>query len=68
MEDWITTAEASELSGFHQEYIRRLSRKGLINAKKWGREWMVDKNSLIEYLDMDRRPGPKANDNGGSKT
>ena len=59
MEDWITTASAAKLSGFHVEYIRRLVRSGQIHAKKWGREWMVDRNSLLEYLEMERRPGPK---------
>jgi len=59
MSDWITTTEAVRISGFHVEHIRRLIRNGQIGARKWGREWMVDKTSLIAYLAMERRPGPK---------
>jgi len=40
-EDWITTAEAVEISKFHIAYIRKLVRSGEIVARKWGREWMV---------------------------
>ena len=68
MEDLITTAEAAEYSGFHVEYIRRLIRNDHIRARKWGREWMVDRKSLLVYLEMDRRPGPKAEKSGESET
>jgi len=59
MDNWITTTEASKISGFHVEYIRRLIRGGHINARKWGKEWMVDKQSLIDYQKQDNKPGPK---------
>ena len=68
MDDWITTSEAAEISGFHIEYIRRIIRNGIIYGKKWGREWMVDRNSLLEYLELNRRPGPKVKNNGESNT
>ena len=65
MEDfWITTAEAAQISGFHIEYVRRLIRKGTLRARKWGREWMIDRESLLHYLSLDNRPGPKSSDVG----
>jgi excisionase family DNA binding protein len=59
LSDWLTTEVAADLSGFHVEYVRRLIRSGEIKGKKWGREWMVEKESLISYLKTERHPGPK---------
>jgi excisionase family DNA binding protein len=57
--NWITTAEAAQLTSYNPEHIRRLVRTGKVKGKKWGREWMVDKNSLITYLESIGR-GPKS--------
>jgi excisionase family DNA binding protein len=59
MIDWITTAEARKLTGYHIEYVRRLIRSGQIDAQKWRREWMVDRKSVLAYMQQERRPGPK---------
>ena len=61
--DWITTSQACELSGFHPDSLRKLLRSGRINGRKWGFAWMVDRGSLLAYLEQvaklgDRR-GPK---------
>ncbi len=48
--DWVTTTQAAELSGYHRDHIRRLIRNDEIEAKKWGRDWMVNRKSLIDYL------------------
>jgi hypothetical protein len=57
-DDWITTDQGQKLVGFI-EYLRHLVRSGLIDAKKWGREWMVNRKSLEEYLAIEKKPGPK---------
>jgi len=62
-EDWITTQEACEISGYNTEYMRRLIRKGKLKAKKISIVWVVDKTSLLEYISRnedasDRRRGP----------
>jgi len=57
--EWITTTQAANISGYHIEYIRRLIRSGQISAQKWGREWMVSRKSLQEYLAIEKKPGPK---------
>jgi excisionase family DNA binding protein len=57
-EEWITTLEAKSLTGYNSEHIRRLVRAGKVKAKKWGREWMVEKNSLLAYVESEGR-GPR---------
>lgn len=63
-DDWITTQEAAELSGYHPDHLRRLIRAGLIKAKKFGIVWQVSRQSLLDYMAQaeesdDKRRGPK---------
>jgi excisionase family DNA binding protein len=63
-EDWITVQEASDLSGYNPQYIRRLVRKKRIKSEKWVRDWMLSKASLLAYLreaqkSPDSRKGPR---------
>jgi excisionase family DNA binding protein len=61
--DWITTKEASEISKYHPEHIRRLIRTGEIEAQKFGEVWQVSRQSLQVYLrkveKLGERRGPK---------
>lgn len=61
--NWLTTAEAAEISKYHVEYIRLLIRSKEIYARKWGRDWMVNRKSLLEYMKhremQGKRRGPK---------
>lgn len=64
--EWITTAEATELSGYDREYIRRLMRNKKVNARKFGTIWQINRESLLQYLKdskstTDQRRGPKPN-------
>ena len=64
-EDWITVNEASELSGYSSQYVRRLVRQKKIKSKKWVRDWMISVSSLKAYLQdaeksSDPRRGPRA--------
>lgn len=63
MEDWITTTEATRLSRYRMDYLRKLIREGEIEARKWGREWQVSRASLLAYVrqmeQRGKRPGPK---------
>lgn len=62
-DDWITTTDASKLSGYHPDHIRRLIRGSRINAQKFGIVWQVSKSSLLEYITLQekigKRRGPK---------
>ena len=50
MGDWISTQEASQLSGYNPHYLRRLMRGKLIAADKKGNTWWIDRKSLLAYI------------------
>ncbi len=63
-EDWITTNEASALSGYHPDHLRRLIRAGLVKARKFGIVWQVERKNLLAYMraaeqSEDKRRGAK---------
>ncbi len=58
-DDWITTKQASELSGYHAEHLRELIREGKIEAQKFGEVWQVSKKSLLAYLREVEKIGEK---------
>ena len=47
--EYISSKRASELSGYAQDYIGQLARKGLISAQRVGGLWFVSMDSLTEY-------------------
>ena len=60
----ITVKSASEFSGYNQQYLRRLLRKGVFRTRKIGQIWLIDHNGFVEYLknanqSKDKRFGPK---------
>lgn len=55
-EGWITTEEAAELAEYTAYYIRKLAQEGKIEAEKVGRDWLVNRESLLEYK-ANVRPG-----------
>ena len=63
MEDWLTTYEAADLSGYNPDYIRQLIRAKNIIGRKWGPSWQVSRQSLEEYVSksqkLGERRGPK---------
>ena len=50
MIDWITTDEATDLSGYHVVHLRRLIHAGKVHAEKKGGQWWVDCASLRKFL------------------
>jgi excisionase family DNA binding protein len=55
----ISTTEAAERFQITTGYVTQLARKGVIKAKKLGRDWMIDENSLQFYLTHPLKRGPK---------
>jgi len=47
--EWITTEEATALTGYSPHYVRRLVRQQRVTAQKWSHVWMIDKRALVEY-------------------
>lgn len=65
---YLTTAQAAERSGLDQEtiahYLRPQTRRGItyppkIKGQKIGSIWLVEEQSLVEYLESDPRRGVK---------
>lgn len=47
--EYVSVEEAAELTGYSQQYIRRLLRLDRIKAVKKGYMWWIDLDSLQEY-------------------
>ena len=63
-EEWLTTEQAAELSGYHENYIRRIVRAGKVKAKKFGPTWQISRESMLQYMEAaskssDKRWGAK---------
>ena len=48
---WLTTGEAEILTGYAQAYLRRLAERRRIVARKIGRDWLLNQESLRAYRD-----------------
>lgn len=57
--EWLTVNEAAKLIGYDPEHIRRLVREGKIHARKFSIVWMVDRKSLLAYLEKAQAMGGK---------
>lgn len=60
--DWITTNEAAELTGYEAAHVRYLAKKGDIGSKKFGRDWMIDRESVQAYAEEMERLGAAKHD------
>ncbi len=49
-ENFISTREASEISGYNSDYIARLCRSKIILGDRVGRNWYVQKDSLFAFV------------------
>ena len=63
-DEWLTTEQAAELSGYHVNYLRKLIRRGDIVGRKLSFLWLVHRQSLVDYMAQaeqsdDKRRGPK---------
>ncbi len=48
-EDWLTTEDAARLSGYTSAYMRQLAQRGRVSAIKAGRDWLINREALLEY-------------------
>lgn len=65
VDDWITSAEAAELTGYTPKHVRRLVESGKVEGKRFGKVWQVSRSSLLAYArkveKMGEKRGPKPN-------
>ncbi len=59
MEDWLTTYQAADFSGYNPDYIRQLIRAEKILGRKWGPSWQVNRKSLEQYMKKAAPPGKR---------
>lgn len=57
--EWLTVRDAAKISGYNPEYITRLIREGKVKARKISIVWLVDRKSLLAYLDKVQTLGDK---------
>jgi hypothetical protein len=62
--EYITVRSAAEISGYNQQYLRRLLRNGVFRTKKIGQIWLIDHSDFINYFSKakqsnDKRFGPQ---------
>ncbi len=55
----ISTVAAAEKYHLTPSYVARLARTHTIQARKFGRDWIIDEEALRNYLARPRKPGPK---------
>lgn len=65
MPDWMTSEEAAEASGYALTHIRHLAREGKIGAQRKGRDWWIDRDKLMQYVDAMNELGNRRHDPRG---
>lgn len=56
---YITTPQASERASLSANYIATLLREKKLEGFQLGRDWFVYTDSLNQFLQTTRKPGPK---------
>jgi len=62
--EYLSIRSTAEISGYNQQYLRRLSRNRVFQSRKIGQIWLIDKKSFLDYLksankSKDKRFGPQ---------
>jgi excisionase family DNA binding protein len=60
--DWLTTAEAAELTGYTDAHIRLLINRGRLPAVKRGGAWFLRRQDVMAYAEEMKRLGPAKHD------
>jgi len=48
--EYLTVRSAAEISGYNQQYLRRLLRKEVLRTRKIGQIWLIDQGNFALYL------------------
>ena len=52
LDDYLTVKTAADMSGYNQQYLRRLLRGNILPSKRFGQLWLIERNGFIDYLIM----------------
>ena len=63
-DEYITVRSAAEFSGYNQQYLRRLLRKGVLRTRRIEQIWLIDQRDFKVYFEganqsKDKRFGPQ---------
>lgn len=50
LNEFMTTQEVAEKLGFHVKSIPKMLRDKILDGERWGRDWLVYKKSVDDYL------------------
>jgi excisionase family DNA binding protein len=59
LENWLTTSQAKKLTGYTAIYLRRLANRKQVEARKIGRDWLINQESLLTYKAQMDALGPQ---------
>ena len=59
---FISLAEAADLTGLSHDHLRNLVRSGTVWGTKIGRNWVTTEAAVKAYIATERRRGPKPKD------
>lgn len=48
-DEWLTTEQAAQLTGYSQAYMRQLAERGRVPAHKVGRDWVLQREALLAF-------------------
>jgi excisionase family DNA binding protein len=57
--DYIPLSEASKITGYTIDHLRRLIQKGKMRGERIGRNYVTTRSAVQDYLDSSPKPGPK---------
>lgn len=60
-ENWLTSSEASLISGYNTAYLTRLAKQGHLLARRQGRNWQIDYLSLKAFIAVRKKSTKQRN-------
>ena len=57
--EYFTVKTTAEISGYNQQYLRRLLRGDVFRSKRLGQIWLIDRVDFLSYLHNARRSEDK---------
>ena len=60
VEDYIPLSEASDMTGYSIDHLRRLIQKGKMRGRRIGRNYVTTQSAIQDYIASSPKPGPKS--------
>ena len=60
--EWVTTKEASNLTGYTADYFRKAIKRERLHGEKHGRDWFLRKAEVLAYAEKMQKLGSAKHD------